>query len=165
MPLPAAPMRLPAGRKLPVLVLLSTLPGVQKLPLLGMQKLSPETDMRPGTNASNGLTPAESKTRTYHGRVGAGRRTARRRGQAVPGWRGRRRFGSPRRHLSLVPTRVAKTTVQNVSSEARTKEFLCKPAEEQNPRLTRGSSAFHQRDRERSSFPAADQCADAYLSL
>ena len=34
--------------------------------------------------------------------------------------RGRRRFGSPRRHLSLVPTRVPKTTVLNVSSEART---------------------------------------------
>ena len=91
--------------------------------------------------------PAESKTRTDHGRVGAGRRTAQQRGQAGPGRKGRRRSGSPKRHLSLVPTRVPKTTVLDVSSEARTKEFLCKPAEEQNPRLTRDSSAF-QLDRE-----------------
>ena len=41
------------------------------------------------------------------------------RGSAWPGRKGRRLFGSPRRHLSLVPTRVPKTIVLNVSSEAR----------------------------------------------
>ena len=42
------------------------------------------------------------------------------------GRNGRRRFGSPRRHLSLVPTSVPKTIVLNVSSEARTVEFVLK---------------------------------------
>ena len=36
-------------------------------------------------------------------------------------------------------------TVLDVSSEARTKEILCKPMEEQNPRLTTGSSAVCKR--------------------
>ena len=44
------------------------------------------------------------------GRGGSGR------GGAWPGRKGRRRFGSPRKHLSLVHT----TTVLNDSSEART---------------------------------------------
>ena len=44
--------------------------------------------------------------------------------------------------------------------------FSSFPTEEQNPRLTSGSSEVYQRDRERSSFlAAADQCTDAYLSL
>ena len=75
--------------------------------------------------------PAESKTRTYHGRVGS-RRTA--------GWRrtGRRQNGSPRRQPSLVPSKASKTRVLNVSPEARTCEILCKPREEQSDRLTTG---------------------------
>ena len=36
---------------------------------------------------------------------------------------------------------------------------------ERNQRLTRGLSAVYQRDRERFSFLAADQCTDAFLSL
>ena len=58
-----------------------------------------------------------------------------------------------------------KTTVLNVSSQARTKEILCKPVEEQNVRLTRGLSPVYHRDRERSSLLAVDQRTDAYLSL
>ena len=38
-----------------------------------------------------------------------------------------------------------------------------KPAVDQ--RFIRGLPAVYQRDRERSSFLAADQCTDAYLSL
>ena len=70
--------------------------------------------------------PVESKTRTYHGRVGAGRRTAGRRRGAGPGRTGRRRIGSPRRQPSLVPSRASNTPVLNVSSEARTSETLSK---------------------------------------
>ena len=49
-------------------------------------------------------------------------------------------------------------------------KILCKPMEEQNPQLTRGLSAAdnrftYPRDETRSSFLAADQCTDAYLSL
>ena len=54
------------------------------------------------------------------GRSGSGR------GGAWPGRKRRRRFGSPRRHLSLVHTRVPKTTVLNDSSEARTVKFVLK---------------------------------------
>ena len=36
-----------------------------------------------------------------------------------------------------------------------------KPMEEQNPRLTTGSSAVYQRDEKRSPFLAANQCTDA----
>ena len=49
--------------------------------------------------------------------------------------------------------------------QARTNEILCKPMEEQNPRLTRGSSAVYQQDRERSSFLAADQSTDDHEFL
>ena len=45
--------------------------------------------------------PVEPKTRTYHGRVGARRRTARRHGKAGTGRTKRRKVGSPRRHPSL----------------------------------------------------------------
>ena len=49
--------------------------------------------------------------------------------------------------------------------EKRTKEISLKPMEEPNPRLTRRSSAVYHWGHERSSFLAADQCTDAYLSL
>ena len=45
----------------------------------------------------------ESKARTFHGRVGAGRRTAGRRGGAETGRTVRRQVGSPRTQPSLVP--------------------------------------------------------------
>ena len=64
-----------------------------------------------------------------------------------------------------MPTRVPKTTVLNDPSEARTKEILCKPVEEHNERLSRGLSPVYKRDRERSSFLAADLWIDAYLYL
>ena len=70
--------------------------------------------------SGNKYKPAESKTRTYHRRVGAGRRTARRQGQARPGQQGRRHSGLLGRHLSLASTRAPRTPVLYVSSEART---------------------------------------------
>ena len=42
--------------------------------------------------------------------------------------------------VSLLP-RSIETTILNVSSKARTTEFICKPMEDQNVRLTRGLSA------------------------
>ena len=55
-----------------------------------------------------------------------------------PGRMGRRRV-SPRWAQSFfVSFKASNTTVLNVFSEARTSEILCKPADEQNPRLTRG---------------------------
>ena len=45
------------------------------------------------------------------------------------------------------------------------RKFLCKPMEEQNPRLTTGLSAISKRDDGRSSFLVADQWTDDYLSL
>ena len=77
--------------------------------------------------------PVESKTQTYHGRVGTGRRTAERRGGADPGRTARRRIGSPRRQPSLVLSKASNTSVLNDSSEARASEILCKSKEEQNP--------------------------------
>ena len=76
-----------------------------------------------------------------------------------------RHFGRPRRQPSLYPSRVPQKTVLNVSSQARTKEILCKPLREQNVRLTRGFSPVYHRDRERSSLLAVDQCTDGHLSL
>ena len=75
----------------------------------------------------------------------AGRVRAAHGGAAGPSRTGRRRIGPPRGRTSLLPSRVPKTTVLNVSSEARTIKFRCKPTEEQNPRLTTGLSAVHPR--------------------
>ena len=80
----------------------------------------------------------ESKTRTYHGRVGSGRTAGRRGGGAGSGRTGRRQNISPRRQASLVPSKASKTRRLNVSPEARTSEFRCKPMEEHNDRLTSG---------------------------
>ena len=71
------------------------------------------------------------------GRVG--RRTAGRL-RGGPGRIRRRRVCSRRTQPSLVPSRASKTTVLNSPSEARTSEILCKPMEEQSPRLTRSLS-------------------------
>ena len=56
------------------------------------------------------------------------------------GWMlpGRRRVDAPRRKSSILPSRAPKRTVLDVSSEARTKEILCKPNKEHNVRLTSG---------------------------
>ena len=64
-------------------------------------------------------------------------------GHGRPGRMGRRRVSPRRAHPSLVPPRASKTSVLNISSKARTKGTLCKPAEEQNPRLTSGLSAVY----------------------
>ena len=64
----------------------------------------------------------ESKTRTYHGRVGSGRRTAGRRGGAGSCRTGRRRIVSPRRRPSLAPPKASNGPVLNDSSEERTSE-------------------------------------------
>ena len=93
-------------------------------------------------DSENRIRPFESKTRTYHGRVGSGRPMAGQRGGAEPGRTRRRRNGSPRRQLSLVPSKSSSTPVLNVSSEAeraKSCEILCNPMEKQNPRFTRGT--------------------------
>ena len=64
-----------------------------------------------------------------------------------------------------LPSRTSETTVLNVTAETQTKESLCQWSEQQNLQLTHSLSAVYQRDRERSSFLVADQCADAYFSL
>ena len=106
----------------------------------------------------------ESKTRTYHGRVGTGRRTA--------GWRGgdgqhRTPTGRPAQETTVprIPPRQPKTVLLGVSLEARTSEIPFKPMGEQKQRLTRGLCAVYPRDGGRSSFLVADQCAADYLSL
>ena len=50
--------------------------------------------------------PAESKTRTYRGRVGSRRRTAVRRAEKKSSRMGRRRIGPPRRQPSRVPSKA-----------------------------------------------------------
>ena len=72
---------------------------------------------------------------------------------------------SPRGQASPVPPKASETRRLNVSPEARTSEILCKPMEEQNPRLTRGSSAVYRRDERRSLFLAAYQWTDGFLFL
>ena len=76
----------------------------------------------------------------YHGRIGAGRRTAGRGGGAGTGRTRRRQVGSPKKQPMLLPSLPAKKSVLGVSLEARTNEFLCKPME-QKQWLTRGVSA------------------------
>ena len=66
----------------------------------------------------------KSKTRTHHGRVGAGRSAAGWRRRAGRGRTERRRVGSLRRRPSLLPSKESKTTVLNVSSKARIREIL-----------------------------------------
>ena len=85
------------------------------------------------------IQPVESKTRTYHGRVGAAHG-----GAAGPGRAGQ--DGTPTDWFAQVTTdprspQASWTTVLNDSSEARTTEFLCKPMEERQPRSTSGLSA------------------------
>ena len=55
------------------------------------------------------IAPVESKTRTHHGPVGSGRRTAGRRGGAGLGRTGRRWVDPARRQPSLLPSSESKT--------------------------------------------------------
>ena len=92
--------------------------------------------------------PVESETRAYHGRVGSGRRTA-------GLWGGVGRVGTPAGVSAQETTDTL--AVQGFDDNCPERLFgstnkgnpLCKPTEEQ----------IH------SSFLAADQCADAFLSL
>ena len=104
--------------------------------------------------------PKPGHTTGGSGRAGHG--GAAERGE--PGRVGRRRVCSRRTQPSLVPSRASKTTVLNTSSEAQTGEILCKPLEDQNPRLTTDLSAVYHRDERRSLFLAADLYTGAYLS-
>ena len=87
------------------------------------------------------LCLVETKTQTYHGRFGAGRRTAGQRGGAGTGRTGRRRVVSTRIQPSLLRSKQSKKTFLGVSLEARTYEILCKPMGEQNQRLNCGTMA------------------------
>ena len=58
----------------------------------------------------------ESKTRTYHGRVGSGRGAERRGGVG--------QNSSPRKQASLLPPKASMTRRLNVSPEARTSEIV-----------------------------------------
>ena len=69
--------------------------------------------------------------------TGASGRSARRGGGAGSGRTGCQQNCSPRKQASLAPSKTSKTRFR-VSPEARTSEILCKPMEEQNPRLNRG---------------------------
>ena len=82
--------------------------------------------------------PVESKTRTHQGRVESASRKA-------DGWAGRRSAEQgPDISIALGANRPSgspahcKPRLLDVSSQARTREILCKPVEEQNPQLTRG---------------------------
>ena len=85
------------------------------------------------------FTLVGSKTRTYHGWVETGWRAAGRRGGR--GRVGRRRVCPPRRQASSTFFTRWKNNLLGAPLEARTKETLCKPMEEQKPHLTRGLSA------------------------
>ena len=70
--------------------------------------------------------------------TGGSSRGARRGGGAESVRTGCQQNCSPRRQASLVLSKASKTRRLNDSPKARTSEILCKPVEEQNPRLTRG---------------------------
>ena len=70
------------------------------------------------------LQIVESKTRTYHGREGAGRRAAGWPGGAGPNSSGRRPISSPGKQTPILPPRASRATVLNDTLGARTKEIL-----------------------------------------
>ena len=85
----------------------------------------------------------ESKTRTYHGRVGS-ERPAERPGGVGQDWVPTKLFAQETK-VHNVPSKASQKRRLNVSPEARTSEILCKPTEEQNLRLTRGLSPVYHR--------------------
>ena len=98
------------------------------------------------------LTLVEPKTRTYNGRVGSGRTEGRQGGvgDGMPTEQFAQRTSVPRTFQGI------ENTSPEHFSRSTTSEILCKPMEEQNPRLTCGLSAVYQRHEKRSSFLAAD---------
>ena len=97
--------------------------------------------------------------------TGGSGRSARRSGQAGSGKIECQQNYSPRKQKTTVPSKASKKRRFNVSPKARTSEFLCKPTEEQNQRLTIGLSAVYHPDEKRSLFLAAKRWNDAFLSL
>ena len=89
-------------------------------------------------------------------RVGARDEAA---GRGGPGRVGRRRVCSHWTQPSLVLSWASKTTVLNNSSEARTREIVCKMLREQKVRLTSGLRTVYHRGEKRALFLAADQWA------
>ena len=87
-------------------------------------------------NRNNLLNPKPGHTTGGSGRAAHGGAA----GRGGPGRVGRRLVCSRRTHMSLVPSRASKKRLLNVAPEARTSEILCKPLEEQSPRLTTGLS-------------------------
>ena len=136
-------------------------------------------------------TVLESKTLTFHESFGSGRRKAARQGIASirpehshpwhpkpPHTTGSLIRGGARREGGSGLRRAAQDADGMVRpgdnrplfppDDARITFWSCLwnyEQMEQNPRLTRGSSAVYQRDKKRSSFLAADQFPDAYFSL
>ena len=90
----------------------------------GLSELDADMTVRPGNKTPSYFPPVESKTRTYHGRVGSGRTAGR---TAGPGRTERRQNSSPRKQASLVPPKASRTRPLNVFPEARTSKILYKP--------------------------------------
>ena len=99
-----------------------------------------------------------------HTTSGSGR-GAWRGGGAGSGRTGCQQNCSPRRQGSLVLSKASKNRHLTVSLKERTIKICLNRMREQNQRLTRDLCALYQRDRERSSFLAADQWTDDFLSL
>ena len=97
--------------------------------------------------------------------TGGSRRGARRGGGVGSGRTVRQQNCSPRGQSSPALSKASKSCRLNCFPEEQTNEILCKPKEERNDRLNRGSSAVYQRDEKRSLFLAADQWNNAFLSL
>ena len=103
------------------------------------------------------------------GGAGAARQGAAGRGGAMwdgGGWtRPRlRRNDAPGRKPSILPPRAPKTTVMDDSSEARTKEILCKP-DRGAQRAVDERFISGTKNALLSRFPAVDQWTNAFLSL
>ena len=77
--------------------------------------------------------------------TGGSQRGARRGGRAGSGRTVRQQNCAPREQSFLALSKASKTRRLNASPEAQTSEILCKTMEEQNPRLTTGSSPVYQR--------------------
>ena len=118
--------------------------------LFGQYKTSP------GTLQGNARTTLErlSRTRTRKSYLNMYQQDERRSSVPDADWM-----------LTSTPTLLNASYASAHPCASTNKGLPCKPAEEQNQRWTRGSSAVYHRDEKRSSFLAADQCTDAYLFL
>ena len=95
-------------------------------------------DAQSGSKAYLDVQNHKSKTRTYPGPVGSGRRTAGRRGGARLG-RTRRRWVDPaRKQPFLLPSSESRTLSRTYFRKHEQSNSYLKPTEEQNPWLIRG---------------------------